>query len=156
MALNIFDRFLFRLKARTACILVFLTCLMSFPAFCQQALGVPTNEEVIQQALADLTPEAGKATTSLPFSRMVTVANSFEQTHAWKSPSADRFRQLLPDAAGKQSFAALQQLIADGDTAGAVALQAQMRAGAIPPAELIACCNSCSKQVSNRLLTPCL
>ena len=138
MVLKFFDTVLFHLKASTAFILVFLTCLISFSAFCQQALGAPSNEEIIQQTLADLTPVAGKATTPLPFSRLMTVAIAFEQTHTWKSPSADRLRQLLPDAAGKQSFAALQQLIADGDTAGAVVLQAQMRVGVTPPAELTA------------------
>ena len=71
---------------RTSTILhIVLLCLMSFPAFFQQALGIPTNVEVIQQALADLTPVAKKATIPLPFSRLLTVAIAFEQIHVWKT-----------------------------------------------------------------------
>ena len=137
MTIHFFDKSLFCTRIRAILLLMLLCCIL-ITALSQQLLGVPTNEEDIQQALVDLTPVAGNRTAQLPFSRRVTVAIAFEQTHSWKSPTADRLRQLLPDAAGKQSFAALQQLIADGDTAGAVALQAQMRAGAIPPAELTA------------------
>ncbi|MHB9129905.1 MAG: hypothetical protein ACYDBB_02295 [Armatimonadota bacterium] len=118
-------------------LLLVLFCFLSVPALSQQATAL-SQDDLIKQALADLTPVAGKTVTPLSFSRMVMVAVALEQTHAWKTPTADRLRQLLPDAPSKQCFAAVQQLIADGDTAGAVALQSQVRAGSIPPADLAA------------------
>lgn len=124
---------------RACALLAFILLISSSNIACSQGLITPfTGIDVIKGAIADLTPNAGQMVAPLPFSRLATLAIAMEKSHAWKAPEADQLRQLLPNAQNKQCFTALQQLLADGDTTGAVTLREQVRAKSIPSDEMTA------------------